>query len=208
MNQVFYITIKSYKYIIWNELKIAAYLATTTRKPVRKPQTTVLWQTRTTPAKVTRTTQAPQTTRPTSPETTTSKKDCVTGTYYPHESCSQFYVCVNGHLVEQSCAPGLSWNAQDGMCDWNFKVKCLPGNKIAQKFNLLNNQYIGDRKCALRLINNIYTTNECLFVCIFESWAEIVQDAILNGGQIYSRLSLIFRNIYYKFVFSSSIIKT
>nr|WNT43924.1 chitinase 2 [Monochamus alternatus] len=121
------------------------YLATTTRKPVRKPQTTVLWQTRTTPAKVTRTTQAPQTTRPTSPETTTSKKDCVTGTYYPHESCSQFYVCVNGHLVEQSCAPGLSWNAQDGMCDWNFKVKCLPGNKIAQKFNLLNNQYIGDR---------------------------------------------------------------
>lgn len=118
----------------------------------RKPQTTIQnnWQTRTTSKRVTRTTSAPQTTRPTSSEST-SKKECQSGTYYPHESCSQFYVCVNGHLVEQSCGPDLSWNAQEGMCDWNYKVKCLPGNITGQKFHLQNNQYVGDSKCILYL---------------------------------------------------------
>ncbi|KAJ8920078.1 hypothetical protein NQ315_011732 [Exocentrus adspersus] len=116
-------------------------IPTTTKKPIRNPSTIVQqWQTRTTPVKVTGT-EAPSTARP-------PTKECVTGTYYPHDSCSQFYVCVNGHLVEQSCAPGLSWNAQTGMCDWSFKVICLPGgNKYGQKINiqLQQNQFNGNR---------------------------------------------------------------
>nr|AUF41628.1 chitinase 4 [Rhynchophorus ferrugineus] len=59
---------------------------------------------------------------------------CNTGAYYPHEQCSQFYVCVNNKLVSQSCPPGLNWNAEKSMCDWKYKVRCLGRKKIAEKY--------------------------------------------------------------------------
>lgn len=53
--------------------------------------------------------------------------------------CSSFYVCVNGQLVQQSCAPGLSWNVDSGMCDWNYKVKCLGRKKLAEQYTFKDN---------------------------------------------------------------------
>lgn len=61
---------------------------------------------------------------------------CNTGEYYPHEDCSQFYVCVNNKLVSQSCAPGLSWSTEKNMCDWKYKVRCIGRKKLAEKYTL------------------------------------------------------------------------
>ncbi|CAH0555523.1 unnamed protein product [Brassicogethes aeneus] len=62
------------------------------------------------------------------------EETCNTGQYYPHESCTNFYVCVNNNLVGQSCAPGLSWNAEVGICDWTYRVKCLGRKRLAEKY--------------------------------------------------------------------------
>ncbi|ENN70443.1 hypothetical protein YQE_12947, partial [Dendroctonus ponderosae] len=76
---------------------------------------------------------------PTTPLSHYSENGCETGAYYPHESCDQFYVCYNGHLIAQACAPGLNWDSEKGMCDWKFKVRCLGRRKLAEKYTLLHN---------------------------------------------------------------------
>lgn len=64
--------------------------------------------------------------------TTPTQSTCTNGQYYPHEECNSFYVCVNGQLVSQRCAPGLQWNVDDAMCDWGYKIKCLGRRKHGQ----------------------------------------------------------------------------
>nr|AMT75074.1 chitinase Cht10 [Locusta migratoria] len=67
------------------------------------------------------TTSKPTTTQQPSEEVS----ECVNGQYYPVPgSCKSFYICVNGRLIKQTCAPGLVWNQDQTMCDWGFNVKC------------------------------------------------------------------------------------
>ncbi|KAB0794995.1 hypothetical protein PPYR_11834 [Photinus pyralis] len=87
----------------------------TTTKPVKA--TTATPFTTTTP--VTTTTKRPYTTKP-----PPDMHHCSTGEYFPHEQCSSFYVCVNGHLVTQKCGPGLYWNTESATCDWSYRVRC------------------------------------------------------------------------------------
>ncbi|XP_076647838.1 putative chitinase 10 [Halictus rubicundus] len=55
-----------------------------------------------------------------------SEKRCEHGQYYPYpNSCTNFFVCVNGNLVAQQCGPGLNWNEKRSMCDWAFKNPCV-----------------------------------------------------------------------------------
>lgn len=68
------------------------------------------------------------------PPTTSAIETCENGQYYPHEQCNSFYVCVNGQLVSQKCAPGLQWSVSEGMCDWVYKVKCLGRRKFGESF--------------------------------------------------------------------------
>lgn len=76
----------------------------------------------------------------TTPSTpTNSNSNCDEGAYYPHEHCSQFYICVNNNLMAQNCAPGLNWDPNRGMCDWKFKVQCSGRRRLAEKFTVLHN---------------------------------------------------------------------
>lgn len=60
-----------------------------------------------------------------SPSTESTSTECSSGQYSPNpNSCEKFFICVNGHLVEQRCAAGLVWNQETSMCDWKFNVKC------------------------------------------------------------------------------------
>ncbi|CAG9819069.1 unnamed protein product [Phaedon cochleariae] len=126
----------------------------TGEKPTRKPKPTTSWQTQSTTIWQTQSTTprnpfpswstaAPYTM--TTTQITPSQTECNNGAYYPHERCSHFYVCYNNQLVAQRCAPGLSFDAQTGMCDWSFKVKCVGRKKAAEKFTAIHNRYIGDR---------------------------------------------------------------
>ncbi|KAF2898205.1 hypothetical protein ILUMI_07967 [Ignelater luminosus] len=115
----------------------------TEKKPGNKPSghlsttkfTTQTWSTThskaTSQFTVQTTTQRTTTSRVPSSEETLEQ--CNSGNYYPHEHCTSFYVCVNGQLVAQSCAPGLHWNADKGICDWSYKVKCLNKKQVAQQ---------------------------------------------------------------------------
>ncbi|EFA10488.1 chitinase 10 isoform X1 [Tribolium castaneum] len=98
-----------------------------TKPSYRPPSTTNHWQTKTTTS---------TTTRPTTTVSQLIDDKCDSGQYYPHESCSSFYVCVNGHLVPQNCAPGLHYNPEEHMCDWKYKVKCVGRKQLAQKYQL------------------------------------------------------------------------
>lgn len=59
---------------------------------------------------------------------------CISGQYYPHQECSSFYVCVNGQLVRQQCAPGLQWSIEDKACDWKHRIKCSGRRDLAAMF--------------------------------------------------------------------------
>lgn len=103
----------------------------TTPRPV-KPHTTIQsWQTKTTPSYVPPTTTQRITT---AAPAHLQDETCSNGQYYPHESCTSFYVCVNNQLLGQSCAPGLSWNVEDGRCDWTYKVKCIGRKELSEKY--------------------------------------------------------------------------
>lgn len=106
----------------------------TTKKP-SKTTTSSSWQTTgTTRLTTRRTTSLPLTTTPIA-------DSCDSGSYYPHELCNHFYVCFNNQLVEQICPPGLNFNAENGMCDWSFKVKCANRKKVAQTFTSMHDRY-------------------------------------------------------------------
>lgn len=49
---------------------------------------------------------------------------CSTGTYHSHPKCEKFYVCVNGMLIAQSCAPGLVWRPDRSQCDFPNSASC------------------------------------------------------------------------------------
>ncbi|GLV44511.1 Chitinase 10 [Carabus blaptoides fortunei] len=68
--------------------------------------------------------------------TTHTMTTCTTGQYYPHAECNQFYVCVNGILVNQKCGPGLQWSVEQNSCDWSFRIKCA-GRKGYTKYNVI-----------------------------------------------------------------------
>ncbi|OWR42920.1 chitinase-related protein 1 precursor [Danaus plexippus plexippus] len=108
----------------------------TTRKPTTRTTTTTTTTT-TTPrtTTITTTTKKPTTTRKPARFTTTKKpstqsgqyqkpKRCETGTYHAHSRCEKFYVCVNGALIAQNCAPGLVWNTQHSQCDFPSSNSC------------------------------------------------------------------------------------
>ncbi|XP_026742791.1 probable chitinase 10 isoform X2 [Trichoplusia ni] len=97
----------------------------TTTTTTRRPTTTT----------TTTTTRRPPTKRPTRPTSTTTKrpivdeqqvpdKNCNTGTYHAHPKCEKFYVCVNGMLIAQSCAPGLVWRPDRSQCDFPSASSC------------------------------------------------------------------------------------
>ncbi|KAE8573974.1 Putative chitinase [Halyomorpha halys] len=59
---------------------------------------------------------------------------CQNGQYYPVSgNCAAFYMCVNGILIEQPCAPGLHWNMDTNICDWSFSSKCSPNTAVLVK---------------------------------------------------------------------------
>ena len=58
---------------------------------------------------------------------------CQNGQYYPVSgNCAAFYMCVNGILIEQPCAPGLHWNSDMQICDWSFASKCSQETGISR----------------------------------------------------------------------------
>ncbi|GLH08614.1 Probable chitinase 10 [Gryllus bimaculatus] len=65
--------------------------------------------------------------------------ECVSGQYYPdHGNCHNFFVCVNGMMVRQGCAPGLVWNQEKSMCDWEFNVPCQDRTHAAIQYASVN----------------------------------------------------------------------
>ncbi|KAM3963585.1 chitinase-related protein 1 isoform 2-T3 [Aphomia sociella] len=79
------------------------------------------------PTTYTTTTKRPTTTgRPASTieENYRPSTGCITGTYHSHPKCKKFYVCVNGVLVAQSCAPGLIWRPDRSQCDFPNAASC------------------------------------------------------------------------------------
>lgn len=45
--------------------------------------------------------------------------------FLPHADCTKYYLCTwNGRPVEQSCPPGLDWNANANRCDWPAQAEC------------------------------------------------------------------------------------
>lgn len=94
------------------QTKTTTFIATT-RKPTTYHSTT---------------TRRTTTTKP----TTATQSICQNGQYYPHDECNSFYICVNGQLVSQRCAPGLQWNVEEAMCDWGYKIACSGRKKNGQ----------------------------------------------------------------------------
>ncbi|KAI8435064.1 hypothetical protein MSG28_003474 [Choristoneura fumiferana] len=85
-----------------------------TKTPSYNPSTTKKPQTRPTSKPVTQPTE----------NLTTKPERCQTGTYHPHPHCEKFFVCVNGMMIAQSCAPGLVWSATLSQCDFPNKDSC------------------------------------------------------------------------------------
>ncbi|XP_065087982.1 peritrophin-1-like [Ochlerotatus camptorhynchus] len=45
--------------------------------------------------------------------------------FLPHADCTKYYLCTwNGRPEEQSCPPGLHWNASANQCDWPALAGC------------------------------------------------------------------------------------
>ncbi|KAF9422501.1 hypothetical protein HW555_001899 [Spodoptera exigua] len=55
------------------------------------------------------------------------------GVFVAHENCDQFYTCSEGKPVQHKCAPGLLFNPDIMICDWEKNVKCgdrmIPGGE-------------------------------------------------------------------------------
>ncbi|XP_075149513.1 chitinase 10 [Haematobia irritans] len=118
----------------------AADCTPTKNKPsaaVTKPTKQPAWGTTTSiPKRTTSTTKSSWTTRvPTKPIATTRKpasshrpshsSKCNEGEYYTHRNCGQYYICINGVLVPNSCGGNLHWDGIRKICDWPENVKCV-----------------------------------------------------------------------------------
>lgn len=100
--------------------------------------------------------------QPTSPTTTLAAiiaEKCSTGQYYPHKDCTSFYVCVNGHLVAQNCAPGLFYNVGENMCDWRFKVSCVGRREMGKKIPNIE-----------KITNGIFTLSKNKILSFLRFW--------------------------------------
>ncbi|CAG9760168.1 unnamed protein product [Ceutorhynchus assimilis] len=120
----------------WNrETSICDWPSSAKCKELPYTASTLIPSTQTT-TRYSKTTQYYYTTTSTTPAShqDDSEAACEPGSYYPHENCNKFYVCVNDRLLAQSCAPGLNWNVDKAMCDYKFKVKCAGRKKIAEKY--------------------------------------------------------------------------
>ncbi|XP_043272512.1 uncharacterized protein Cda5 isoform X2 [Venturia canescens] len=54
--------------------------------------------------------------------------------YYPHpRDCTQYYVCVFGGALLESCTGGLMYSHELQTCDWPRNVGCLSGGSIAKE---------------------------------------------------------------------------
>lgn len=54
--------------------------------------------------------------------------------YYPHPSdCSQYYVCVFGGALLESCTGGLMYSHELQTCDWPRNVGCEPNDDNASQ---------------------------------------------------------------------------
>lgn len=82
---------------------------------------------------LTTTTEQPLTSKPSVGSTTNSAPDGKCPEEYdpnnevflPHADCTKYYLCTwNGRPVEQSCPPGLDWNAYANRCDWPAQAGC------------------------------------------------------------------------------------
>lgn len=63
--------------------------------------------------------------KPPKPNRPSSSGQCNEGEYYTHRRCNQYYICVNSHLVPNSCGGNLHWDAIRRICDWPENVKCI-----------------------------------------------------------------------------------
>ena len=59
-----------------------------------------------------------------SDESSDETVQCEDGEQFPHEDCTKYYLCIDGQLVEQSCAWGLRYHAEDEKCTFMFLVDC------------------------------------------------------------------------------------
>ncbi|XP_073944065.1 chitinase 10 isoform X2 [Choristoneura fumiferana] len=98
----------------WAEFAMCDVKPGSTKTPSYNPSTTKKPQTRPTSKPVTQPTE----------NLTTKPERCQTGTYHPHPHCEKFFVCVNGMMIAQSCAPGLVWSATLSQCDFPNKDSC------------------------------------------------------------------------------------
>lgn len=120
--------------------KPSSVAAKPTSKPVTTSTTMSSWTTRkptttTTVPKRTTTLSSWTTRKPTKPIATTRKpaaqnrpstsSKCNEGEYYSHRNCGQYYICINGVLVPNSCGGNLHWDAIRKICDWPENVKCV-----------------------------------------------------------------------------------
>ncbi|KAG8229921.1 hypothetical protein J437_LFUL009655 [Ladona fulva] len=96
---------------------------------------------------------------------------CIPGQYYPHQgSCNKFRICVNGILMQQTCAPGLYWNQERQMCDWMFNVHC----PTSSKYTALKTSKPYD-PCAEGSYSAF--SGKYKIVCYFTNWAWYRQGA-------------------------------
>lgn len=52
--------------------------------------------------------------------------------YYPHPNdCSQYYVCVFGGALLESCTGGLMYSHELQTCDWPRNVGCEASDEVA-----------------------------------------------------------------------------
>merc|ERR1719403_637439 len=50
--------------------------------------------------------------------------ECQDGEQKAHDDCTKYYSCQDGTFVEQSCAWGLRYHAEDQKCTFMFLVDC------------------------------------------------------------------------------------
>ena len=82
----------------------------------------------------TTTTTSTTTTKATTTKATTTKKTspstCVNGQFYPHPTdCKKFYLCDQGHFVEEFCTSGTVWDPTINQCNFDWAVDCCNGQR-------------------------------------------------------------------------------
>ncbi|KAM7354055.1 chitinase 10 [Cochliomyia hominivorax] len=109
----------------------------TTAAPPKRTTTVSYWSTTRSPKPIVTsrkpsapkpivTTRKPNSNKPSRP---VMSAKCNEGEYYSHRNCGQYYICINGVLVPNSCGGNLHWDAVKKICDWPENVKCVTTKK-------------------------------------------------------------------------------